>query len=556
MRLKALLVAFLTVASVTLSAQTGSSRHIPLDKGWKFNSADDPSFAKPGIDDKTWKSVNEEHNWDDQGYDRIIGFAWYRLNFTLPVAMRNEDKLREGLILALGTIDDGDQVFLNGQFLGQNGRTFAAGTEAPADFSSGRWDQDRLYRLAVNDPRLKWGQENLIAIRVANPTGQGGMYGGGQHLRVVGIKSFLDFQAGANAFIYYGNEVVKSFDIVNRATTAPMQGILTVSAVGLMSGRNVVQNKRAVNLSPGQRMSINLQLGQRQEACRINYHIAFVDGDTFEYREESPYILTPAASRIPRINGAMAYGARPGKPFSFTVAASGDRPMTFGASGLPESLRINPQTGIITGITPAAGIYKVTITASNARGGSSRDLEIVSGDKLALTPPMGWNSWNAWGLSVDEAKVLTSARAMVEKGLRDHGWVYVNVDDAWQVIGTSGDPKRDSEGNILTNNKFPDMTRLGRRIHRLGLKFGIYSSPGPLTCGGYTGSYQFEQNDANSYAAWGVDYLKYDWCSYSRIAPDSSLGELKKPYEIMRDALGKVDRDIVYSLCQYGLGNV
>lgn len=137
----------------------------------------------------------------------------------------------------------------------------------------------------------------------------------------------------------------------------------------------------------------------------------------------------------------------------------------------------------------------------------------------------------------------------------NHGWTYVNIDDGWEIRGDLN-PKRDAEGNILTNEKFPDMKRLGDSIHALGLKFGIYSSPGPLTCGGYTASYQHEEQDARSYASWGIDYLKYDWCSYGNIAKDASLAEYKKPYFVMRDALNKVDRDIVYSLCQYGMGDV
>jgi hypothetical protein len=109
---------------------------------------------------------------------------------------------------------------------------------------------------------------------------------------------------------------------------------------------------------------------------------------------------------------------------------------------------------------------------------------------------------------------------------------------------------------IATNAKFPDMKGLSDYVHAKGLKLGIYSGPGTLTGAGFTASYQFEEHDARQYAAWGVDYLKYDWCSYSRIAKDRSLPELKKPYQVMRRALDKVDRDIVYSLCQYGMGNV
>jgi len=100
------------------------------------------------------------------------------------------------------------------------------------------------------------------------------------------------------------------------------------------------------------------------------------------------------------------------------------------------------------------------------------------------------------------------------------------------------------------------MKALADYVHGKGLKLGIYSGPGPLTCAGFTASYQYELQDAQRYADWGIDYLKYDWCSYSKIAKDRSLPELRKPYQVMREALNKVNRDIVYSLCQYGMGNV
>ncbi|MDR2697056.1 MAG: putative Ig domain-containing protein [Holophagales bacterium] len=555
MTLKILPLVFLAVAGITLSAQKPSLRQIPLDQGWVFNPSDNPAFADAGLNDGTWRPIKVNVNWDEQGQEELIGYAWYRLRFMLPKGMRDEDKLKEGLLLALGKIDDGDQVFLNGEFLGQNGRTFAPETEPP-EFKTGPWDLERVYRLAADDPRIKWGQENLIAVRVVNPNGAGGMYGGGQHIRLVGLKDFVDFQADMTPFTFYGNEVVKTFDMINRSDKIAMSGTLSIEAKGLISGKKVTQNRKTIDLAPGEKMPVNVRLGQRDEACEISYQIVFKDGETCEYRDESPYILTPPVPSSPRINGAAVFGAKPDKPFLYTVAASGDRPMTFSASELPDGLTIDAQTGVITGITPVRGTYKVKITAKNIRGIAVRDLEIISGDRLALTPPMGWNSWNCWGTAVDEEKVVASAKNFVEKGLRDHGWAYINIDDGWQIAGRSPDPKRDSDGNILINNKFPDMARLGRRIHDLGLKFGIYSSPGPLTCGGYTGSYQHEQNDADSYASWGVDFLKYDWCSYRRIANDTSIAELKKPYEVMRDALDKGDRDIVLSLCQYGMGNV
>jgi alpha-galactosidase len=272
-------------------------------------------------------------------------------------------------------------------------------------------------------------------------------------------------------------------------------------------------------------------------------------------------ILTPRPSDKPQINGAKVFGVRPGHPFLFTIAATGQRPMTFSVTGLPQGLALDGTSGRITGEVTNAGEYNVVLKAKNGLGSAEREFKIVVGPNICLTPPMGWNSWNCWACAVDDQKVRAAADAFVKTGLMNHGWTYINIDDCWQVQPDSKDPilggeQRDKNEMINTNKKFPDMKSLGNYVHGEGLKLGIYSSPGPQTCAGYTGSYRYEQQDAERYAAWGVDYLKYDWCSYGTIAPKPSLDDLKKPYEVMRAALNNVNRDIVFSLCQYGMGNV
>ena len=166
--------------------------------------------------------------------------------------------------------------------------------------------------------------------------------------------------------------------------------------------------------------------------------------------------------------------------------------------------------------------------------------------ELAATPPMGWNSWNHYGCKVTDAIVRAQAHAMATNGMKAAGYEYVNVDDCWQG-------KRDAKGYIHPNDRFPDMKAMGDYIHSLGLKFGIYSSPGPKTCAGYAGSYQHEKQDAETYASWGVDYLKYDWCSASQVYKRSDMPAV---YKRMHEALVATGRPIVYSLCQYGMDRV
>jgi alpha-galactosidase len=159
---------------------------------------------------------------------------------------------------------------------------------------------------------------------------------------------------------------------------------------------------------------------------------------------------------------------------------------------------------------------------------------------LALTPPMGWNSWNKFGCKVDEKTVREIADAMVSSGMRDAGYRYVVIDDCWQI-------DRDAKGNIIVDGKaFPSgIQALADYVHSRGLKFGIYSDAGTRTCAGRPGSWGYEFQDARQYAEWGVDYLKYDWCN-------NGGQNSQAAYSRMRDALAASGRPIVFSLCEWG----
>jgi alpha-galactosidase len=267
------------------------------------------------------------------------------------------------------------------------------------------------------------------------------------------------------------------------------------------------------------------------------------------------YILTPAPLQTPRLTTPNVYGATPGNPFLFTVTATGNRPMTFKANALPRGLSLDAKTGIIKGKVAQRGNYKVTLMATNALGSNVKLLNIKIGDTISLTPPIGWNGWNSWARNIDQDKVLSSAKAMVSKGLSNHGWNYINIDDAWQGY-------RGGKYNaIQPNNKFPSFIPMIEFIHSLGLKVGVYSTPWITSYAGYVGGssnfengaypdsvknnkrsfryigkYRFEENDAKQMADWGIDFLKYDW----RIEVPST--------ERMGTALKKSGRDIIYSI--------
>jgi alpha-galactosidase len=173
-------------------------------------------------------------------------------------------------------------------------------------------------------------------------------------------------------------------------------------------------------------------------------------------------------------------------------------------------------------------------------------LKTLPSNGLATRPPMGWNTWNKFHTNIDDKTIRGIADALVASGMRDAGYVYINIDDGWEGA-------RDSHGVLQPNAKFPDMKALADYLHSKGLKLGIYSSPGPRTCGGYTGSYGHEEIDAKTWASWGIDYLKYDWCTASRIWKNE---DMRAVYQRMGEAIRATGRPMIYSLCQYGLAGV
>lgn len=237
-------------------------------------------------------------------------------------------------------------------------------------------------------------------------------------------------------------------------------------------------------------------------------------------------------------NGALHFVVNFGRPpwtrrVTYDGTVRGDKiTLTSRSAGRPEmngvALRANPSVLLPPARLPLPALHNV---ADNG---------------LARTPPMGWNSWNKFAGKVNDKDVREMADAMVSSGMKAAGYVYINIDDTWEG-------PRDANGNITSNLKFPNMKALADYVHSKGLKIGIYSSPGPQTCAGYEGSYGHEQQDADTYAAWGFDYLKYDWCSAGEIYKNT---DMQPVYQKMGDALLKTGRPIVFSLCQYGEDDV
>lgn len=520
---------------------------------WKFKTGDSLKWAKPEYNDAAWDTLAAGVMWEAQGYPGYDGYAWYRKSFNLPEEMLKQAFFKDSLDIDLGKVDDTEETYLNGHIIGKNETLVNEGDTTKFETDPMGYSKRRFYIIPANDWRILWGKQNTIAVRVNDHGGGGGFTMAKMFVSVRDLRDYLVIDDVTSGLKINKDQYSKKIIIKNASGFASISGKIEVSVDDANTAKNYLVKSKEINLERGATDTLSFDL-ENVSDVRLIARYTFIESkgkNKIVQLQDFPYFLTPKPAETPRINGAKVFGVRPGSPFLFRIPATGVRPMTFVAENLPEGLILDANTGIITGKVVKAGKYKMTLVAKNEKGEYKREFRIVVGDKLALTPPMGWNSWNVWGLAVDNDKVKASADVFIKSGLADHGYTYVNIDDGWEAAA------RAKNGEIVTNSKFPDIKATSDYVHSKGLRFGIYSSPGPKTCGGYLGSYQHEMQDASTYAKWGIDYLKYDWCSYSEVCPNqNSLAELKKPYILMGECLKKQPRDIVFSLCQYGMGNV
>lgn len=513
----------------------------------RFKAMDDPACAAPSYDDKNWQTLKVTQVWDGQGVPENTRYGWYRFTMRIPKSLVEASDLKECLEFHLGPIDDADEAYLNGTLIGKTGKM-------PSDEGGyhSAWSTPRVYQVKLDSKAIRWDEENVLAVRCYSGNHPGGMFV--PEGVVVKVPSRIDGTTLSFSRKPSAKEPTCTVQLGSTHQTA-LSGQLTVEVIDPETEQTLNTITRKVSgVKAGKPVSVDVPYDLSR---MLQIKASFKEkksGCTVASIHQPQYILTPAAPAAPRFNTPALYGARPGSPIHFRFGVSGERPMKITSSNLPAGLSINPDNGALSGSIAKPGGYTFTVCAENAKGKAEQKFTIRVGSKIALTPPMGWNSWNCWGLSVTQDKVISSAKALIEKGLADYGYAYMNIDDGWEA------PQRNADGTIAVNEKFPSMKELGDWLHSEGLKFGIYSSPGDLTCGGYLGSIDHELQDAESYNSWGVDYLKYDWCGYGRkhaTEPDNqTVASFVRPYLLMERCLRQQPRDIFYSLCQYGMADV
>ena len=498
----------------------------------KFSVGDRPEWAQPAFDDSSWATLRLDTDWNQQGYRNSNAYGWYRIHVVIPSTLKGG--ITRDILFDMGPIDDTDETWLNGHLVGKTGRN-----PGEKDGFEGKWNVPRRY--VVSPEWVRWDQENVIAVRVYNGGDPGGFYTRPVVIGKPELKDYVSLTLNRKNGEYMAT--LSSRIKTSGTVQAQVKDPLTDETVSSRTWKIRPNGKKDYTFSQ-----------PVADGARVVFTYNDEKFDDFlEVNVCTPYILTPPAPATPRYNGPLVFGVRPGSPVIFRLAFSGEKPMTYKVEGLPEGVVLDPEKGVLSGSVKEEGDYPLVFTATNAKGSTSASFTLKVGAQIALTPPMGWNSWNCWGTSVSQEKVMASATALINRGLADYGYSYMNIDDAWEA------DERAADGTILTNEKFPDMKALSDWLHGNGLRLGIYSSPGSHTCGGYLGTLDHEEQDAKTWNDWGIDYLKYDWCGYRKVfdaSNDHSIAAYLRPYVKMQQYLREQPRDIFYSLCQYGMANV
>ena len=506
-----------------------------------FRQGDDMNWAKPEADDASWSEIDITKLWDKQGFPpNNNAYAWYRIHVTIPRSLLRGADQQNVVLFDMPKADDVDECYLNGRLIGATGRmpTDAAGYSCAVN-------EIRSYAVDAKSGGIRWDAENVIAVRVYNRGGSGGLFWRPLTILCPSAAEGLSMRlTDNNAGSYH-------YDIeVSSAYLTATSGTLDVTLTDRETGAKVssLSKKLSVKRNRPARVSVPYNMDKMYQLTAT-----YTDRQTGKVLSETrqlKYVLTPPAPATPRFNGAPVYGVRPGSPVIYRFPVSGEKPMRFTCADLPEGLQLSEGDGVLSGHIDKPAVLTFTVTAENAKGKATQQFTLKVGENMiGLTPPMGWNSWNCWGLSVSQEKVMASTQALIDKGLADYGYGYINIDDGWEAA------ERNPDGTIEANGKFPSMKGMIDWLHERGLKFGIYSSPGKTTCGGYLGSLGHERQDAEVWNKWGVDYLKYDWCSYERVRVEKNdwgFPSCVRPYLLMQRFVREQPRDIFYSLGPLG----
>src|ERR1700761_4370640 len=303
-----------------------AAQEISLEKGWKFSTGDSEQWASPSFNDSEWKPISVDRSWESQGYPNYDGFGWYRLHVVIPSSLKEKSYLKDSLRIDLGVIDDNDEVYLNGKLIaryGGKGGGMQAHNYGP-----------RSYTIAANNPAILWDKENVLAVRIFDTGGDGGMYGDKHALSMADVMDGVSINTDAD--FSYGDKNSLSKAIKLKATGGYLyKGKLDFKMLDPETGEIIYQKTNDADFTKGRPFTYNFTVAALyKKSYYLNY--SFTDeksGKTVSKTEQTPYVLTPYPTAKPKINGPSVYGARPGHPFLYLIPATGKKPLVYEAAG-------------------------------------------------------------------------------------------------------------------------------------------------------------------------------------------------------------------------------
>ena len=414
----------LFVTMVVLTGLRGNAQDVSVSKAL-FRQGDDMNWARPEVDDASWSEIDITKQWDKQGFPKNNrAYGWYRIHVNIPKSLLSGADQQNVVIFEMPKADDVDECYLNGKLIGSTGRM----PTDPAGYFCGV-DIVRNYPVDVKKGGIRWDAENVVAVRVYNRGGSGGLFWRPLTLRCPNAAEGLAMHLTEENNGQSRCEVEISSDYASATN-----GTFTATLTDRETGAKLTSLTKRLSIKRGRPARVSLPYDKHKMCLLTATYIDAKTGKVLSESKQMKYILTPAAPATPRFNNAPLYGVRPGSPIIYRFPVSGEKPMKFACNNLPEGLQLSESEGALSGKIDKPCVLTFTVTAENARGKASQDFTLKVGENMiGLTPPMGWNSWNCFGLSVSQEKVMSSAQALIDKGLADFGYGYINIDDGWEA---------------------------------------------------------------------------------------------------------------------------
>jgi len=369
--IKTLMLSLLAAVLVTRVTAQG----ISIENGWQFAKGDSSQWSSPAYNDSNWKHIEVNKPWEAQGYPNYDGFGWYRLHFMLPSSIKEKAFLKDSIRINLGVVDDNDEVYLNGKLIGKYGGR-------GGDIKTSQYGP-RSYNIAANNPAILWDKENVLAIRIFDTGGDGGLYGQNHSINMLSLMDNVTINTDGD-FYFEENEGISKTIYLTTHSNYVYKGKLNFKVTDPETNTAVREGTNDVLFTAGKPFNYTFTIDKLpKRSYRLTYTFTEEKShDMMVKTEGTPYVLTPYPSPKPRINGPDVYGARPGNPFLYLIPATGKQPLTYAASGLPDGLKLDSKTGIITGVVTQKGDYPVVFTVHNRLGTKTKKFTIKIGDVM------------------------------------------------------------------------------------------------------------------------------------------------------------------------------